>query len=186
MLIDLATYRTLTGDTISADADATAAIVRTQTLVEGYTARRLELTEHSESRRLSAIGNLFHTREWPLVSLTSVTDTAGNALDLTDITIDTDTGAIEHNARWAGQRLTLVYQAGYATAPPDLALAMSQIAHNILTGATDTRAANPVKREVVFGVASVDYALPNVAECYPELGQYRVMLDRYRRAEVLP
>ena len=176
--ISLARYRTLTGDQDASDEAISAALARYQALANGYTGRRLALGECSEQQRVD--GETVQLRNWPLVEIIGINDRQGHALSTSDIWINTDTATLHHDGAWRGRVLTIAYEAGYRAAPDDLAAALCTLAASYLAGESGGQI-DAVKRETVYGVYSIDYAQPKDAEAYPELGQWRAVLDRYRK-----
>lgn len=85
-------------------------------------------------------GNPIVVRQLPAISLTSVTPTAGDPLDVTTLDLDPDTGILRlkgtSDRYWAWYRTrfigpyVVVYQAGWVTVPDDLKLgAMELVRH---------------------------------------------------------
>jgi hypothetical protein len=157
------------------------AVQRYSILADGYTGRHLAQSEHVD--QVQPQGRGCFLRQFPVTALLSVTDARDAPIDHSAVHLDGDTGAIDHGSAWNGKRLTIVYEAGYSRAPDDLALAICTLAHGFLSGTHGgTEAIAPVRRETVYGVSSVDYALPKDAESYPEIGAFRAVFDRYRRS----
>jgi len=105
----------------------------------------------------------------PAISLTSVTPLDGTALTLGDLSLDTATGmvtyAATHQVFWA-PRYTVVYQAGWATLPGDLLLAVKELVRHLWAtqrgGAT--RPGSKPSETLANTLPGSAYTLPNRVE----------------------
>lgn len=83
--------------------------------------------------RIDGGGSVLLLPVWPVLSLTSVTDSAGTAVTIADLYLDTAAGLVTYNsgARFGSRYYTVTYQAGRATCPPDLLLAVKELARHL-------------------------------------------------------
>lgn len=88
----------------------------------------LEPTAVTEQQRMS--GGTILVNERPLISLTSVTDSDGVTLDISQSKLDKGAGII-YLGNWLTDLVEVVYQAGYNPAPDDLELATYMVAGHL-------------------------------------------------------
>lgn len=117
--------------------------------------------------RSETITETFRNGEWfehlvlsrrPVTAITSVVED-GVTLAATDYEIDAGSGLLlrledDRPAMWSGEKITVVYVAGWATVPADLKLAASKVANEFYT--VGTRDPN-LKRVDVFEVVEREY-----------------------------
>lgn len=91
------------------------------------------LTSVEQTERIRGGGTGLTLRETPVVSITSVTPVGGSAVDLDNLDVDETAGVIEwgSGARWPVGRYDVVYQAGRATCPDDLLLAVRELVRHL-------------------------------------------------------
>lgn len=179
MLVTLSEYRTLTGDNATLDADVTRALTRYQALIEAYLERQLESAVITDEPHYRTGRSTLAVNRYPLTALTAIT-IDGTEQDISAMTVAADDGLIYHSGILFGAPEVLVsYTGGYLVIPNDIKYAVCALAGANLSGEMDGY--KPIKRETVFGVASIDYSLPAGDTPYPELGQWRAVLDRYRK-----
>ena len=96
----------------------------------------------------------------PVLSITSVTGSLSGALTLSDLDIDLEHGLIHYPPlqllAFLDPYYTVVYQVGYATLPPDLALAVKELVRHFW----DPRR-GPTPRNGSQVPSGSGYALPN-------------------------
>jgi hypothetical protein len=104
----------------------------------------------------------------PAISLTSVTPRSATALTLTDLYLDTTTGLVTYNnlGPFVAAYYDVVYDAGRATCPTDLLLAVKELVRHLWASqrgsARGSAAAEPVGNTRATGpVPGVAYLLPN-------------------------
>lgn len=88
------------------------------------------LTSVAKTERLKSSGGAFLTlRHTPVVSLTSITPVSGTAYDVALFETDLSAGVVEwrSGAAFAAGWYVVVYQAGRATVPKDLKLAIMEL-----------------------------------------------------------
>jgi hypothetical protein len=93
------------------------------------------LTSTATTARVRGGGSALVLPVSPAVSLTSVTPADSTALTLADLYLDTEAGVVtyESGATFSARHYTVVYQAGRATCPADLKLAVKELVRHLWT-----------------------------------------------------
>jgi hypothetical protein len=93
------------------------------------------LAPTSTTARVRGGGSMLVLPVSPAVSLTSVTPADSTALTLADLYLDTGAGLVtyESGATFSARHYTVVYQAGRATCPADLKLAVKELVRHLWT-----------------------------------------------------
>lgn len=94
----------------------------------------------------------------PAISLTSITDSSGNALSLTGVTVSAE--GIVFGLTLTRDLYTIVYQAGRASTPPNLLLAVKELLRYCWAqsqrGTTSRPGSSPSPEVVMGGMSLVD------------------------------
>jgi hypothetical protein len=179
-ILTLAEYRTLSGDSTTADATVQSALDRYTAIIERYCNRTWGATCYYETY-YSVMGD-------PLVlahdNVQQITEILVNSTEYDPESFDIvmSRGFIHHEGIMTGTDVEVRYTAG-STAPDDVQHVLATLVQGFLAGTTGgTAALNPIAQETVYGVASTKYALSGwdvESGGHPELGAYTVLLDPY-------
>lgn len=112
----------------------------------------------TETFRLHGVNSTLRLSRRPVASITSVTEN-GSTLDAGDYEVSKGSGLLSRlsgdcQVCWPCGKITVVYMAGYATAPDDLKLAASKLVAALYTEAGEDQ---NLKRLVIPGVEERDY-----------------------------
>jgi len=93
------------------------------------------LQSTAKTDRVTGYADALVVRTVPVVSLTSITDPSGSALDLTNIHVEQRSGVITHNLgqQFVQRYYTVVYAAGRAACPDDLLMADRELVRHMWT-----------------------------------------------------
>ena len=144
MIVDWATYKIVTGDTFSSQADAEAAIARAQRKAEEITERQFDKAERTESLRVDESGKV-----WPTAyPVAAVTTPSGSQIDDNGMSIKTTSPSWQDALAtivpgWATDRprVLVTYTGGYdvaTPAPTGLQDAIAELAHRYRNPADTT------------------------------------------------
>lgn len=179
MLVNMQDYQEVTGDLSTPYSEVNRLLLRYQTLAENYIERELEAKTILKEPHYYIGASSFMVKRYPIIDLVCVY-ADGNTFSKDNLMVDKLTGVVYHNGLLASARLVQVsYKGGYEEAPSDLKHALCTLVHASINDEID--GFRPVKRETVYGVTSIDYALPKADEVFPELGPWRAIFDRYKR-----
>jgi hypothetical protein len=141
--IPVTTYDTELQDFIDA---AEAAIVR----------KCGPLVSTATTVKLMHPGGLMSLPTTPAISLTSITDSSGTAASLTGVSVSSE--GIVFGATFPADLYTVVYQAGRATTPPDLLMAVKELLRHLWVSqrGAGVRPGSPINEPA----GSLAYAFP--------------------------
>lgn len=122
------------------------------------------LSSTATTERVRGGGNGLVVRVTPIVSLTSVTPVGGTAYTLTDLDVDTTAGVITRASfgPFVTGRYDVVYQAGRATTPDDLLLAVKELVRHLW----DTQR-GPTRRPGSTASDTTANTIPGAAYLFP-------------------
>lgn len=145
------------------DADLTAIIAS----AEAVLCKRVgPLSSTAVTRRIAGGTWTLALPITPAISLTSLTPRTGTALTLSDLYLDTTTGVVTFNnlTPFVAAYYDVVYNAGRATCPADLLLAVKELVRHLWETRRGNRAAasegGATARSVGTAVPGVAYLLP--------------------------
>lgn len=137
MIVDVVTYRQVTGDTWTDDATVTANLERAQSRVEDRTERLFDVVERTES--CPVIDGLAYPRAYPIASVTvpdgAVVTPNGLTLSVAPQNWLDDPSLVPFVGTGIQQYATVTYTGGLATVPVELADLICELAQRYSTPA---------------------------------------------------
>jgi hypothetical protein len=129
VLEDVKTHLNIT--TNGYDAELTAIIAAAEAAI-AQRVGPLEVT--TVTARVDGSSGVLVLPIWPVISLTSITDSYGMVLTLGSLAYASDTGLVtyaNYGGSFTADYYTVVYQAGRTTVPPDLLLAAKELVRHL-------------------------------------------------------
>lgn len=190
MLSTASAYRTWAGllpADLPSDAEIEKALLRYETLVESYIERNLAEDRHFE-RYYHIDSDPIILANYPVSDVLGIA-ADGSVLDVNEMLLHGQKGELFHYGKLLSRKIVNIeYVGGFREMPDDLEIVIFTLAQNFLdAGGKATIAAGAVKKETVFGVSAIEYfgessssGSDSKINVYPELGDYALILDKYR------
>lgn len=162
-MISLATVKTFLGEeTTDYDAFLTGEILIITSVINKFTARKLEKSDHTDKEQLTLSKNSVFLKHYPVNSISSV---QVDSVDI-DYSYDSDSGELTADTYFPPGELIVEYNAGYDDSNIEpllksIFLSIIKIRYNKEKAGISSPGEKDVKRLSITGVMTVEYSDKN-------------------------